>query len=291
MQVSRNSLHTIGTTVPTSMTVGPLPASGSAAGLIKLGSVSGNPIVTAIPSATFTFLMSDSNTKVLQKPELRALDNEKATLKIGNRVPVATGSFAAGIGGGGVSPLVNTQFQYLDVGVNIDVTPHIHSDNEVTLKMVLEISTVTGSQNIGGIDQPVIGQRRIEHETRLQDGEVNLMGGILEDSETTSLSGYPWIAKLPILKYLFGQEDKNRMEDEIVFAITPHIIRSEDAMDDGQMLIDVGTGNNIGLRYREPVPAKTGGTSTPAAPAVPAKRKPETEAPAATPAPTVPPRR
>lgn len=71
---------------------------------------------------------------------------------------------------------MNTQFQYLDVGVNIDMTPHIHSDHEVTLKMVLEISSVNGSQNIGGINQPVIGQRRIEHETRLQDGDVNLGG-------------------------------------------------------------------------------------------------------------------
>lgn len=288
MQVSRNRLHTIGTTVPTSQTVGPIPSSGALSGLIKLGSVSGNAIVTAIPQATFTFLMSDSNTKVLQKPELRALDNEKATLKIGNRVPVATGSFAAGIGGGGVSPLVNTQFQYLDVGVNIDVTPHIHADNEVTLKMVLEISTVTGSQNIGGIDQPVIGQRRIEHETRLQDGEVNLVGGILEDSETQSLSGYPWLANLPILKYLFGQEDKNRMEDEIVFAVTPHIVRGEEIMDDSQRLIDVGTGTNIGLRFKEPVPAKTGAKTPVNAPVTPAVRKPEPVPQPVTPVPTQP---
>ena len=158
--------------------------------------------------------MSDNNTKVLQNPQIRVLDQQKASLKIGDRIPIATGSFQAGAGvsGGGISPLVNTQFQYLDVGVNIDITPQIHSNREVTLKMVLEVSAVTGTSNIGGINQPTIGQRRIEHESRLEDGEINLVGGILQDTETQSLSGYPWLTKIPLLKYLFGQENKERHE-------------------------------------------------------------------------------
>jgi general secretion pathway protein D len=229
-----------------------------------LGSLNGSNFVIPGPSGSFSFLMSDSNTKVLQNPEVRALDNERASLKIGDRVPIATGSFAPGIGGGGISPLVNTQFQYLDVGVNIDITPHVHSDHEVTLKMVLEISSVTGSQDIGGISQPTIGQRRIEHETRLQDGDINLVGGILEDSETRSLSGYPWLANIPILKYLFGQEKKDRRQDEIVFAITPHIVRAEEITDENLRLIDIGTGNTVGLRYKEPKPTKPSSTSAPA---------------------------
>jgi general secretion pathway protein D len=191
--------------------------------------------------------MSDSNTKLLQNPEIRALDNEKATLKIGDRVPIATGSFQPGIGIGSV----NTQFQYIDVGVNIDIVPHIHSANEVTLKMILEISSVTGQQNIGGVSQPIIGQRRIEHETRLQDGDVNLVGGILEDSETQSLSGYPWLTKIPILRNLFGQTDKERRENEIVFAIMPHIVRAQDLTDQNLRMVDVGTGGAIGLRHTD----------------------------------------
>jgi len=270
MQISRDRLNTLGTTVPTSTSVSlqSLASGGTGPGnLVKIGSLNGSNFVTPVPGASFTFLMSDSNTKILQKPQLRALDNEKATLKIGDRVPIATGSFTPGIGGGSISPLVNTQFQYLDVGVNIDITPHIHSDHEVTLKMVLEISSVTGSQNIGGINQPIIGQRRIEHETRLEDGDINLVGGILEDSETRSLSGYPWLGKIPILKYLFGQENKDHRENEIVFAITPHIVRSEEITDDNLRLIDVGTGNAIGLRYKEPKPANS--NSQPPAPEKP----------------------
>src|SRR5256885_15984655 len=106
--------------------------------------------------------------------------------------------FQPGIGGVGINPLVNTQFQYLDVGVNIDVTPRIHANGDVTLKVAMDISSVTGTSNIGGIDQPIIGQRKIEHEVRLKEGEANLMGGMLEDLQSKSLSGIPGLAQIPL---------------------------------------------------------------------------------------------
>ncbi|MBV9226924.1 MAG: type II and III secretion system protein [Acidobacteriaceae bacterium] len=212
---------------------------------------SGNNWLVGLPGTTFSLLSTDSNTKLLQNPEIRALSNEKATLRIGDRVPIATGSYQPGIvGGGSISPLIGTQFQYLDVGVNIDITPHVHANGEVTLKMALEISSVTGQQNIGGVTQPIIGQRRIEHETRLTDGEVNLLGGILEDSDTQSLSGYPWLSKIPILRYLFAQDSRERRENEIVFAITPHIVRSQDINEENLRTVEVGTGSSIDLRRK-----------------------------------------
>ena len=162
--------------------------------------------------------------------------------------------------------------------MNIDITPHIHSDHEVTLKLSLEISSVTGSESIGGITQPIIGQRRIEHETRLVDGEVNLLGGILEDTETQSMSGYPWISKLPLLKYLFAQDNKQHTENEIVFAITPHIVRAQEITEDNLRQIDVGTGNSIELRRKPAAPA----AATPEHPGDPAKAKqPAPQAPPA----------
>ena len=124
--------------------------------------------------------MSDSSSKLIQQPQIRASDGQKASLKIGERVPVATGSFQPGIGGVGINPLVNTQFNYIDVGVNIDITPRVHGLDEVTLKLAMDISAVDSYQNIGGIQQPVIGQRKIEQEIRLREGEVNILGGILE---------------------------------------------------------------------------------------------------------------
>jgi len=282
MEVDRTRINNMGTTLPTSTTITPVPGgTAPTTPVVSFGSINGNNYVIPLPSATFTLLMSDSHTKVLQRPQVRALDNEKATLKIGDRIPIATGSFTPGIGAGGISPLVNTQFQYLDVGVNIDITPHVHSSRDVTLKMTLEISSVTGTSNIGGIAQPTIGQRRIEHETRLQDGELNLLAGILEDTETKSLSGYPWLTRIPILKYLFGQENKEHDEHEVVFAITPHIVRAEEISDDDLRVIDVGTSNSIGLRYKESKPTKGKEPPTPPANASPTQgreqRQPTTQ--------------
>jgi general secretion pathway protein D len=231
----------------------------------------------SVGGGSFTALATDSNTKLLQNPQIRTLNNEKATLRIGDRVPIATGSFAGTVGGTGVSPLVSTQFQYLDVGVNIDITPHIHSNREVTLKLGLEISSVTGSESIGGITQPIIGQRRIDQETRLVDGEVNLLGGILEDTETQSMSGWPWISKLPLLKYLFAQDNKQHTENEIIFAITPHIVRAPEITEENLRQIEVGTGNAIELRRKVPAPAASAPAADPAA-------KPKQAAPQAPPA-------
>jgi general secretion pathway protein D len=286
LEVNRDHILNLGTTMETSTTISPATVAGTAAGggLIKVGSVLGNTFTTTLPSATLTYLLSDSDTKVIQRPSIRALNDEKATLNIGERVPIATGSFTAGSVGSAAG--VNTQFQYLDVGVNIDITPHIHSQNEVTLKMSLEISSIAGSETIGGITQPTIGQRRIQHETRLRDGEVNLVGGILDDTETHSLSGYPWLAKIPLLGYLFGQQNRQHTQNEVVFAITPHIVRADEFTDENLRLVDVGTGTIIGLRYKQPI--KTEPTEPPAGPETPASPNRRNQPSGAAPRPPAP---
>ncbi len=250
MEVSKTRTRTIGTNPPTSASVTLAPGGSSTSGSTGSGltlnsftSLNAGDFSVSIPGISFSLLASDSDTKVLQRPEIRVIDSEKASLKIGDRVPIATGSFQSGFGGS-----VNTQFQYLDVGVNIDITPYVHAGNEVTLKMSLEISSVTGVQNIGGFNQPTIGQRRIEHEARLKDGEVNLIAGILNDTETNSLSGYPGLLKVPILKYLFGQQNKERDRSEIVFAIIPHIVRGYDTNEDNLREVDLGAGNTVTYR-------------------------------------------
>src|SRR5438874_4845340 len=113
---------------------------------------------------------------------------------------------------------------------------------------MLDISSVTSRVNIGGIDQPVIGQRKIEHEIRLKDGEVNLLGGILEDQQTKSLSGIPGLASIPILKYLFSQTNTEHRENEIVFALVPHIVRGPEPSRSNLDMLDVGTANALELR-------------------------------------------
>ena len=265
MQVNRDRLRTMGMNVPTSVNIGVNPSISAALSGTGGGGFSFGNFAFSVPGGSFTFLASDSNTKLLQHPEIRAINDQKATLRIGDRVPIATGSFQTGIvAAGSVSP-VSTQFQYMDVGVNIDITPHIHSDREVTLKMTLEISSLNGTETIGGITQPIIGQRRFEHETRLVDGEVNLLGGILEDTETQSMSGYPWVSKIPILKYLFAQDNKDHTENEIVFAITPHIVRAPEVTEENLRTFLVGTGNSTELPWKAPAdPAKPPSLAQPA---------------------------
>jgi general secretion pathway protein D len=262
----------INTSTPTTTTTGTTTtttggSSGTGLELNTLGSLNATDFQVTIPSANLSAVMGDTDTKMLQNPQVRALDNQKATLKIGERVPVATGSFQPGIGGVGINPLVNTQFQYLDVGVNIDVTPHVHSDREITLKITMEISSVVGQSSIGGISQPIIGQKKIEHEIRLKDGESSLIGGILDDSQTKSLSGIPGLAQIPILRYLFGQVTQDHSQDETVFAITPHIIRGTMVSELNQRALDIGTANTIELRRVSRPVAPPQAPSSPVGPA------------------------
>jgi general secretion pathway protein D len=310
LQVSKDKSRTLGLNPPTSATVTlqnnintttsttttgtTTPSSGTGLSLNTLGNLNATDFQVTIPSANLSAVMGESDTKMLQNPQVRALDNQKATLKIGERVPVATGSFQPGIGGVGINPLVNTQFQYLDVGVNIDVTPHVHADREVTLKITMEISSVVGQSSIGGISQPIIGQKKIEHEIRLADGESSLIGGIFDDSQTKSLSGIPGLAQIPILGYFFGQKTQDHSQDETVFAITPHIVRGATVSELNQRPIDIGTANTIELRRVRAASPVAPGVQAPAPPAaqpsgapVPATQPPAAQTPnqAANPAP------
>ena len=309
MQVSRDKARTLGINPPTSATValqnnintttpatttggtttttgntGSTSGSANQINLNRLGNLNATDFTVTINPATATALFNDSTTKIIQNPQIRAVDGQKASLKIGDRVPVATGSFQPGIGGVGINPLVNTQFQYLDVGVNIDITPRVHAAREVTLKISMDISNVTGQSNIGGISQPIIGQRKIEHEIRLKEGEVNLLGGMLEDSTTKSLSGIPGLSQIPILRYLFGQTNTEHRENEIVFALIPHIVRSQDLSELNQRALQVGTASAIELRrVSRPAPGDGGAPTQPTPTPPPAQPAPP---PAQTPPPS-----
>jgi general secretion pathway protein D len=263
------------TTVPTS-------TGSTTPGQISLNSfnnLNATDFAVTISQATATALFSDSSTKLIQKPEIRAVDGQKASLKIGQRVPVATGSFQPGIGGVGINPLVNTQFQYLDVGVNIDVTPHIHANGDVTLKITMEVSEVDGTSNIGGITQPIIGQRKIEHEVRLKEGEVNMLGGMMENSQTRAITGFPVLAQIPILRDLFGQTTTDNSQTETVFVLIPHVVRREILTPENEEALDVGTGSGIQLR-RVDHPSDAPDTASQQVPTQPPPAQPAGNAPA-----------
>ncbi|MGD0799963.1 MAG: cohesin domain-containing protein [Terracidiphilus sp.] len=301
LEVSKNWEKTLGISWPSSVgvslqaptssgttTTGTGAASTtSAPTLYDLAHLKATDFAVTIGSATANLLLTDTNTKILQNPRIRATDAQKATMKIGSKIPVATGSYqgGTGVGVGGISSLVNTQFQYQDVGVNIEVTPTVHFDRDVTLKIKIEVTAQSGSVTISGVTEPIISQRTVEQVIRLREGEASILGGIEDDQDTVSWNGIPGLSSIPVLKYLFGSKDHTIQDDELVFLVVPHVVRTQSLEQLNLRTVDTGSGTTIQLRH---VPSD--GPAAAAVPAVNPAANP-TSAPALSVPPSRPPAR
>ena len=267
--------------------------------LKQLEGLTGADYSITLPGASAMAMITDNTTKIIDNPEIRVVDGQSAKLRVGDRVPIATGSFQAGLGAtstaGVINPLVNTQFQYQDVGVNIDITPRVHLNHEVSLKVVVEVSSVTGSVNIGGINQPIISQRKIEHDVRLKEGEVSVLGGLFEQTQTKTVTGWPGFDKIPFLRYFFSEETLSKEDEEILIVLQPHIVRLPELTAENLRSLSTGTDTNVQVRREEgakpavPAPPAIGAPAT-AAPQPAPPGPPVAQAPAAAaPAPAAPP--
>lgn len=238
-----------------------------------------------VPGALVQALMSDRQTRVMTTPQVRATDGQKATLRLGDRYPYATGSFQPGIGGAGINPLVQTQFQFADVGVNVDVTPRIHGGDEVSLQVEFEISTIRERIDVGGLQQPVIGQRKVSHVIRLKEGEVTMIGGLMQSIQTRSRSGVAGLANIPVLGRLFSGEGVEKNDSDLLVALVPHIVRSPDIKPENLRGVASGTEQQYKVSYAPPAePERKPEPPKPAAPpAVPAVVPPPVQPPAAQP--------
>jgi general secretion pathway protein D len=255
---------------------------GTGIGLTRLNEIRASDFTTTLPGMLFQAVASDRSTRILQSPQVRASDGQKVSLRIGDKIPIATGSFQPGFGGavgGGVSPLVSTQFNFTEVGVNVDITPQVHGTDEVTLKVSIEISTVRERVNLGGIDQPVIGQRKSETELRLREGEVNILGGLSNSQDTRNVNGVPGLVNIPLLgRFLGSSNSVERSQQELLIAMIPRIVRTPGYTPDNLRSVYAGTDQSVKINYlpkKDPVP------SVPAPAAVP----PAVTAPKPAPAP------
>ncbi len=239
--------------------------------LYDLAHLNATNFAVTVGAATVNLLLSDNNTRILENPRIRAADQQKATLKIGSRIPIATGSYQTGASTALVSSLVNTQFQYQDVGVNIEVTPTVHFDRDVTLKVKIEVTAQSGSVTISGVTEPIISQRVAEQTIRLREGEANILGGIQEHQLQDKFSGIPGLGQIPLLRYIFGNRDKVIEDDEIVFLVVPHVVRGQELSPANLRTIDTGAGMSIELRRASnQVPAGAGSQAASAATVRPA---------------------
>ena len=215
----------------------------------NLGKLTGKDFSITLPNAIFKALMSDRGTRLMLSPQVRAADGAKSSLKIGDRYPYATGSFQPGVGTVGISPLVSTQFQFADVGVNVDITPKIHGADEVSMQVDIDISNIRDRIDVGGLSQPVIGQRKLSHAVRLREGEVSVLGGLMSDLDTRNRSGTAGLADVPVLKYLFSGDSREKTDSELLIALIPHIVRYQDVTPTNIKQVAAGSDTLVKLSY------------------------------------------
>ncbi len=261
--------------------------------------------VVSVPSTIFArFIASDSSTRILAAPKLRAAEGKKSELKIGTEVPVPTTSYTVGVGniGNSGSYFPATSFNYRNVGVNLTLTPRVAASGDITLEMTAEFSLLGPDRNVGSennaINVPTFLTRNVNGVLRLRDGETGLIGGLIQSGETASFAGALGVNEVPIIGNLFGNRKKQRDEQEVVMSITPRIVRAPKVTEEDMIPLRVGTqevprveGARPGL-FGEPEPAGPPASpspeQTPEARGKAAPARPSTSpqsAPAAAPAP------
>jgi general secretion pathway protein D len=186
--------------------------------------------LTSVPALFYRLLKSDENTRTLANPQLRTSEGIGAQARFGERIPVPVTTFSP-IATGGVSQQPITSFNYENIGVNIDITPRTHHDDDVTLAVKVAVSSVSGT---GFGDLPTFGNREINTVIRLRDGETNLLAGLIRDDERYLLEGVPGLSDLPIIGPLFARNRTERQETDIILTLTPHIVRVLD-LDEGDL--------------------------------------------------------
>ena len=206
-----------------------------------------------IPGILYSALVTDQYTKLLATPQIRASEGQQVTVRLGDRVPIPVNVIqtAVATGGQAITTFPTTTFQQQDVGINIDVTPRVHHNREISLTMRFELTSITalGSAQI----PPTIGNRTVNTVIRLKDGETNLLAGLLRRDERKSLRGLPGIHKIPILRDLFANNDKTLQEKDIIFTITPHILRTPNITAEDLAPIWIGTEDDIRLKTAPPI--------------------------------------
>lgn len=253
---------------------GTTPASSSGVfTLSQVGRLSIHDFSTTLPGAMLEAMLSDNRTRVLNSPQVRASDGQKVSLKIGDRIPYATGSFQPGVGTVGVSPLVSTQFNFAEVGVNVDITPQVHSNREISMHVEIEVSSVKQYLTIGGsggLSQPVIGQRKNTADIRLREGEINILGGLSSSQDSSTVNGIPGLVNIPVLgQSLFGSNHTEKDRQELLIVLIPHIVRTPDYSPENLRGIYAGTDQTVKLTYGEKADE-----APPVTPAAPAAAKP-----------------
>lgn len=236
----------------------------------------------SVPTAIVRFLESDSQTKVLAKPNLRGVEGQKLSLNLGEDVPVPSTTFTPLAAGGSASnPL--TSYGYRTIGIIVEMTPRVTYDGDIILEVSIENSARGQDSNIAGQNLPSFFSRKVQTKLRLRDGESNLLAGLLREDERKSLTGFPGVMRLPVVRQLFSNNDNTIKQTDIVMLLTPRIIRTHELRAEDLSPIYIGTQSNMSLTG----PPATIGGNEPIAEAPPQPSAAPAAVPAGPPSPVV----
>ncbi len=244
LEVNRTLINKLGTdlgasTASTTLTAGQLASDGkSVLPIFKLDNLKNTSFFASIPSVALHYLGQDENNTIIAKPNLRGVDGEAIKFMVGDEVPIKSTTFGS-VAAGGVNTVPQTSYEYKNVGIEIKITPHVHGNNEVTLKIKLTMNFITSYNKD---DFPILGKRELESVIRLKEGETNIIGGFIKDEDKKAMKGTTGLMKLPLLGKLFGHNDDKSTQTDILFAVTPRVIRK--AALKGNDLIPVWSGDD-----------------------------------------------
>lgn len=221
LEVASSLVREIGTNFPTQLSVGPTAPGTDAAssGLVQLSS---NMLVrgfVANPLLLFNLRQNDGTSNLLANPRIRVRNREKARVHIGERVPVITTTSTANVG-------VSSSVTYLETGLKLDVEPNVHLDDEVAIKVQLEVSNILEQLNVQGTVSYRLGTRNAATTLRLRDGETQVLAGLIKNEDLRSVARVPLIGEVPVFGRLFRNDNDQNVKSEVVLLITPRIVRN-----------------------------------------------------------------
>jgi general secretion pathway protein D len=207
-----------------------------------------------VPQNIFAkFLESEGSTRILASPRLRAAEGKPTSLRIGDEIPIPVTSFVTPTTTPGQNFGNATSFQYRNVGINLDLTPKVNGNGDISLDFNAEFSILGAPRNVGGdLSIPSVTTRNVKGVLRLRDGETSLIGGLVSSQETMSRSGALGIEKIPLLNRIFGQNKQDANDTEVLISITPHVVRAPKITEDDLVPLGVGTDELVRVQGARP---------------------------------------
>ncbi len=247
LEISRSRLSEIGIKFPSQLTLTAAGASADSGPTLEaLKHINSNNILTSPATAvTLNLMLQDSDTNLLASPRIRARNREKAKIMIGDRVPVITNAVTPVTTG---SPVITGSVQYLDVGLKLEVEPEIYLDNEVAIKISLEVSSIIKEveNKVSGTLSYQVGTRNASTVLRLRDGETQILAGLINDEDRNTANKVPGLGQLPLIGRLFSSHKDNGSKTEIVLSITPRIVGNNRLSD--ARVVEYWSGTEASLR-------------------------------------------